>query len=80
MTTHRMSVWHDTRGWNFCVRAVNGTGLVSGQLPFGRDASLQDLRGALARSFPMPHDDAAWIATKYGLGWDCSWVPALHDE
>jgi|GEM_PF-1556430 len=75
---HKISIWYDSRGWHFYVRAVDGTGHedygVAGQLLGNRSTPLRTLREGFARIWPMPtriaQEDAAWTAAEYGLGWD----------
>jgi len=75
---HKISIWYDYRGWQFYVRAVNGTGRedpgVAGQLLGNRSTPLRTLREELARIWPMPariaQEDVAWTTAEFGLGWD----------
>jgi len=63
------------RGWMYYIRAVAHGRVVGGatySLSQRRTASLRTLRQAIAAAFPgaAHRDAAAWVASKYGQGWD----------
>jgi|GEM_PF-3572981 len=67
------------RGWLYYIRAVAHGRVVGGvtyALPQRRTASLRTLRQAIAAAFPRAANrDAAWVASKYGNGWDTASTP-----